>query len=200
VLRGLGRRAASTNDTPDVVEVGVGMAAAAAHTARALAAGPGYQGVANLGIGGAFGGRAALGGVVVGALTVAADLGADSPGGFVSLAGLGFGPTAWAADGALLARLRAALPTAVTGEILTVSTVTGTAARAAELAARHPDAVAEAMEGFGVATAAAAESVPFIEVRTISNLIGPRDRGAWRIDAALGALAEVAAALGTLVE
>ena len=34
------------------------------------------------------------------------------------------------------------------------------------------------MEGFGVATAAALAGVPFAELRTISNAIGPRDRGA----------------------
>jgi futalosine hydrolase len=137
--------------------------------------------------------------VVVGARSVAADLGAGSPDGFLSLTDLGFGPITQDADTALLAAVQAVLPAAVTGDILTVSTVTGTAARAAELAARHPDAVAEAMEGFGAATAAAAASAAFVEVRTISNLIGPRDRGAWRIDAALAGLVETAAALGTLV-
>jgi nucleoside phosphorylase len=50
-----------------------------------------------------------------------------------------------------------------TGTVLTVSTVTGTAARAAELRARHPRALAEAMEGFGVAEAAAAHGVPVLE-------------------------------------
>ncbi|NEE29228.1 futalosine hydrolase, partial [Streptomyces sp. SID7982] len=58
----------------------------------------------------------------------------------------------------------------------------------AELLARHPSAVAEAMEGFGVAEAAAAHGVPVLEVRAVSNAIGPRDRDAWRIPAALTAL------------
>jgi futalosine hydrolase len=42
------------------------------------------------------------------------------------------------------------------------------------------------MEGFGVACAAAGK--PFGEVRAISNLVGPRDREAWRIAPALAAL------------
>ena len=36
------------------------------------------------------------------------------------------------------------------------------------------------------------------EVRTISNLVGPRDRAAWRIPDALAALADVGRALGRL--
>ncbi|WP_461031047.1 phosphorylase family protein, partial [Streptomyces sparsus] len=55
---------------------------------------------------------------------------------------------------------------------------------------RHPGAVAEAMEGFGVAQAAAAQGVPVLEVRAVSNAVGPRDRAAWRIPDALDALAE----------
>ncbi|GAA2805493.1 hypothetical protein GCM10010441_32920 [Kitasatospora paracochleata] len=72
--------------------------------------------------------------------------------------------------------------------MLTVSTVTGSAERAAALTARHPGAVAEAMEGFGVAEAAARFGVPAGEIRAVSNPVGPRDRAAWRIGEALGAL------------
>jgi futalosine hydrolase len=72
--------------------------------------------------------------------------------------------------------------------VLTVSTVTGTADRAGQLTARHPGAVAEAMEGFGVAEAAAAAGVPVVEIRAVSNAVGPRDRAAWRIGEALAAL------------
>jgi futalosine hydrolase len=54
------------------------------------------------------------------------------------------------------------------------------------------------MEGFGVATAAAGAGVRFAEVRTISNLVGLRDRGAWRITEALAALGEVGRVLGRL--
>jgi futalosine hydrolase len=63
------------------------------------------------------------------------------------------------------------------------------------LRGRYPDAVAEGMEGFGVAVAAAAAGIPFAELRTISNPIGPRDRAAWRIPDALAALAAAGAAL-----
>jgi futalosine hydrolase len=80
----------------------------------------------------------------------------------------------------------------VVGEVVTVATVTGTAERAASLAAAHPAAVAEAMEGYGVACAAAGAGVAFAELRTISNPVGPRDRTAWRIAEALAALTTAA--------
>ena len=62
------------------------------------------------------------------------------------------------------------------------------AARADALRARHPGVLAEAMEGFGVAEAAALYGLPVLEVRAVSNPVGPRDRDAWRIGAALAAL------------
>jgi futalosine hydrolase len=92
--------------------------------------------------------------------------------------------------------MRAALPAAAVGPILTVATVTGTATGAAAILARHPDAVAEAMEGFGVATAAAQAGVAFGELRAISNPVGSRDRDTWRIGDALAALGGALAAVG----
>jgi futalosine hydrolase len=183
----------------DVFAVGVGSAAAAAGTARLLALGD-YHAVIAAGIAGVFGARVPIGGLVLGTESVAADLGADSPDGFVALSDLGFGPTRLPSDDGLLRRLGSALPAAVAGPVLTVSTVTGTAAGTAELVRRHPDAVAEAMEGFGVATAAAGAGRPFVELRAISNLVGPRDRESWRIPAALAALTEAGAVLGSLAK
>jgi len=177
------------------VEVlGVGPAAAAAGTARLLAlaeaAGQRYRMVVCAGIAGGFAGRTAVGETVVATRSVAADLGASSPEGFLGLDVLGFGATELPADAGLV-------PDAVAGTVLTVSTVTGTAAEADALAARYPDAVAEAMEGYGVACAAALSGVAFAEVRTISNLVGPRDRSTWRIGAALEALPQLSRRLPT---
>ncbi|PZM90544.1 MAG: futalosine hydrolase [Actinobacteria bacterium] len=184
-----------------VAAVGVGPAAAAAGTARLLAyaeaEGQPYTAVISAGIGGGFPGRAPVGATVVATASVAADLGAESPTGFLPLDELGFGATVATADPTLVAWLRAALPQALTGAVLTVSTVTGTAERARHLADRHPDALAEAMEGYGVACAAAGAGVPFAELRTISNPVGPRDRAAWRIGDALAALTTAARALSS---
>lgn len=206
VLRGLGRPDAPppveciTAGDPIVVQAGgVGCAAAAAETARSLtlaeARGDPFQVVVCAGVAGGFAGRAAPCATVIGTASVAVDLGADSPDGFIPLHELGFGATVRTADADVVAVLRAALPDAATGEVLTVSTVTGTAERAAELIRRHPDAVAEAMEGFGVATAADLCGVAFAELRTVSNPVGPRDRASWRIPDALAALQSVSGVL-----
>jgi futalosine hydrolase len=176
----------------EVAVVGVGPAAAAAGTARLLAlaeaAGSPYRAVVSAGIAGGFSGRAAVGGTVIGARSIAADLGAETPDGFLRVDELGFGTSVADADATLFKSLASALPEAVVGDILTVSTVTGTAQTAAGLAARFPAAVAEGMEGYGVACAAAGAGVPFGELRTVSNAVGPRDRGAWRLGDALTAL------------
>jgi futalosine hydrolase len=182
---------AGIEDAAEVVAVGVGGAAAAAGTARLLATGT-YTAVISAGIGGGFG--VEPGTVVLATRSIAADLGAGSPDGFVPLSVLGFGVDEYPAD----PRLLDALAFPVRGPVLSVNTVTGTAAGLAALRQRFPDAVAEGMEGFGVATAAAGASVPFAELRTISNPVGPRDRDAWRIGDALAALTGAARSLGTL--
>jgi futalosine hydrolase len=183
---------------------GVGVAAAAARTAYELVAhesatGQPYEAVVNMGIAGGYLGRAAIGDTVIGTHSVAADLGADSPDGFLTMSDLGQGPDTVDANHDLVARLSVALPKAHVGSVLTVQTVTGSAGRAAYLAERHHDAVAEAMEGYGVATAADLRGIAFAEIRTVSNLVGPRDRAAWRIGLAMAALSDAATALATLV-
>ncbi|SCG58790.1 futalosine hydrolase [Micromonospora humi] len=198
-------RAGLTDPSVTVRPVGVGPAVAAAATARLLAlaeaAGRPYRAVVSAGIAGGFVDRVAVGGTVLADRSVAADLGAESPTGFIPVEELGMAPELLgvgrtvAADPTLLVALRAALPAATVGTVLTVGTVTGTAESTAILAGRHPDAVAEAMEGYGVAVAAALADVPFAELRTISNPIGPRDRDAWRMRDAFAALTTAAAAL-----
>ncbi|WP_422737960.1 futalosine hydrolase [Micromonospora sp. WMMD729] len=198
-------RAGLTAEAVTIAPVGVGPAVAGAATARLLAlaeaAGRPYRAVVSAGVAGGFTGRAAVGDTVLGTASIAADLGADSPDGFIGIEDLGMPPALLGggsvvpADPTLLATLRAALPAATIGPVLTVSTVTGTAAGTEELRRRHPEAVAEAMEGYGVAVAAAQAGVPFAELRTISNPIGPRDRDAWRLRAALTALTKAASAL-----
>ena len=180
----------------DVLAAGVGPAAAAAGTATALAVHR-YDLVVSAGIAGGFAPLAPLGCAVVAERIVAADLGAETPDGFATVSELGFGRVSHdTAHSDLVARrLRGAgVPTAV-GPVLTVSTVTGSAGRATELRDRHPGVVAEAMEGFGVAEAAAAHRTPVLELRTVSNAVGPRDRAAWRIGEAFATLEQAFAHL-----
>jgi futalosine hydrolase len=187
-------RAGADPDHVVVEAVGVGPAAAAAGTARLLATGS-YRAVISAGIAGGFAGRAPVGATVIGSRSIAADLGAESPGGFLPVEELGFGLSVLPADPLLLKGLAAALPTAIVGDVLTLATVTGTAATATALQRRFPHAAAEAMEGFGVAVAAA--GLPFAELRTISNPIGPRDRASWRLREAFAALSTASATLWT---
>lgn len=188
----------------DVTAVGVGPAAAAAGAARLLslseARGRAYQGIVSVGIAGGFPDLIEPGGVVIADRSVYADLGAQAADGFLTIDELGFGSAVHAVDETLTGLLRAALPGAHVGGVLTVSTVTGTADRAAELRKRWPDAIAETMEGAGVAAAARACGVPYAELRTISNAIGPRDRDSWQIGKALAALTAAAPALAAIVE
>lgn len=165
---------------------GVTAAVAAATTAVALARAP-FDIVLSAGIGGVFPEVGRLGDLLIAERIIAADLGADGPEGFQSVEELGFGRTV--IDAVPLDGLKAiGGRDPVRGDVLTVSTGTGTAERAVWLRTRYPGAVGEAMEGYGVAVAAAQFGLPVAEVRAASNLVGPRDRSAWRIGDALNTL------------
>jgi futalosine hydrolase len=187
----------------DLLAAGVGPALAASSTACALTAaalsGHPYDLVVSAGIAGGFAPHAPVGSLVVADDIVAADLGAETPDGFLPVTALGFGTVSHRPPNSLVRGLAAATG-ALTGGVLTVSTVTGSAARAAELRTRHPHALAEAMEGFGVAEAAAAHGTPVVEIRAVSNPVGPRDRAAWRIGEALTALTEGFGKLAPVLE
>lgn len=193
VLRGL-----NSNTRFKVFEAGVGPAAAAANTAKLLADSR-YDLVVSAGIGGGFPGRAEMGSLVLANEIIAADLGAETPQGFISLDKLGFGSTRIKTDSGLVdmvasVLLAAGLPVTI-GPVLTVSTVTGTSESASELVKRVPGAAAEAMEGYGVALAARNLDIPVLEIRAISNLVGPRDSTAWRVKEALEVLEAASSAL-----
>lgn len=175
----------------DVLVAGVGSVVAAVRTTRAIATAE-YSLVISAGIGGGFPGKAEVGSLVVANEITVADLGAETLEGFRSVDELGFGFTIIQVEASLVDRVTRALQVAKlpvnTGPVLTVSTVTGTAGRGGELAARIPGATAEAMEGYGVGCAALDYGVPVLEIRAISNLVGPRERSTWRIKEALDVL------------
>ncbi|MDX3247940.1 futalosine hydrolase [Streptomyces sp. ME18-1-4] len=187
----------------DLLAAGVGPALAAASVSAALTAaslhGSPYTVVVSTGIAGGFAPAAPVGSLVLADEITAADLGAETADGFLPVTELGFGAVTHRPPASLV-RESAAATGALTGEVLTVSTVTGTAVRTAALRERHPRALAEAMEGFGVAEAAAAHGVPVLELRAVSNAVGPRDRAAWRIGEALAALTEGFGKLAPVLE
>lgn len=181
---------------------GVGPVAAAVSTSRLLAAldraGEAVDLVVSAGIAGGFRDRAEVGDLVIPRVCAFADLGADTDHGFLDLAGLGLdggGPLASPAVADVCEVLAAAGLRPAVGTVLTLATMTGTDARATELAEAYPNALAEAMEGYGVAWAATEAGLPWAEVRAISNVIGRRDRSGWDVPAAFAALGAAIAAL-----
>lgn len=180
--------------SPEVAVIvgGVGPAAAAAAASAALAAGT-HDLVLSAGIGGGFG-PVGIGEIAVASRIVFADLGVQTADGYVPASVAGFGVDSYDVDPKLAVELVDRTGGHL-GSVLTVATVTGTADTAARLVERFPDAVAEGMEGAGVAAAAALHGVRCAELRAISNPVGPRDRSAWRIPEALGALGVAVAAV-----
>ena len=186
-----------------VFDGGPGPVAAALSTASLLALGPEYDLVISAGIAGGFRGRAEIGDIVLADQVIAADQGVMTDEGFSTLRDLGLPGEGGYAVGNVehRARLASGPYRLLAGDILTLSSMTGTDARAAELASRYPRAVAEAMEGYGVIEATRRSSertgrdIPFAEIRAISNIIGRRDRSTWNIPLALGALADVMSTL-----
>ncbi|MDH4161108.1 MAG: futalosine hydrolase [Nitrospirota bacterium] len=81
-----------------------------------------------------------------------------------------------------LAALRSCGPsvTVHAGPFITLSTCTGTAARARELEERY-QGLCENMEGAAAAQVAELHNVPWLEVRGISNIVEDRDLSRWDI-------------------
>jgi futalosine hydrolase len=186
ILRGIGH-----NDKIDVLEVGVGPIEAAVRTTVALSKNK-YDLVISAGIGGAFPTKATIGSIVVADHLEVADLGAETPNGFLSVDELGFGTATYnvnqSAVDEIYQFLHKSNQLVVKGTVITVSTVTGTKEKAQELTKRIENVTAEAMEGFGVATAAKQFDTPALELRSISNMVGPRNKEEWNIKGALQGL------------
>ena len=171
-----------------VVETGVGPVNAAfaltrtLHTQRPRA-------IIVCGVGGAYAGAGlAIGDVVCAESETYGDLGAESPDGFLDMQAIGF--PVIDGDSPLFNRLPLDLfPAARRVPFVTCSTCTGTETQAAVIAARTGGAV-ESMEGAAIVHVARRMGVPVGEIRGISNLVGARDRAAWRVPAAAAAARE----------
>lgn len=194
---------------------GIGKSNAAASLALNLR--PHHALVVNLGIAGALPGAhlrtagespqdrpLSIGDVVIATHSVFADEGIETPDGFQDCDDMGFPlgdfphgrvPN----DDALARRALAALATSsisgvTSGAIATVSTCSGTDARAQEIA-RRTGAIAECMEGAAIAAVCRTLHVPFLEIRVISNTTGDRPRQVWNISRAFSVLGEVSRAV-----
>jgi futalosine hydrolase len=180
------------------LRIGVGKAAAAATLARRLAADP-VDAVIGFGVAGVYprADAPSVGELVLVARETFGDEGVETPGGFLSLRDLGLGDdTPLEADAALVARVSAALGGLRTVSGATVSTCSGTDARARALADRT-GAIVETMEGAAIALVCREAGVPWVQLRAISNRTGDRDRAGWDLPRAAGV---VQAAVRMLLE
>ena len=189
----------------EVVVSGVGPVAAALSTASALARAR-YGLVVSAGIAGAYPGSGLRpGDLAVSSHMIQADLGAQDGADWLDLNALDLSVepaaehrgdfVAWDGAAALAERLGAAY-----GPMLTRCTVTGSHEEAQRWARLFPVALTEGMEGAGVAHAALRAGVPALEVRGVSNAVGPRDRASWRLSEALAATRRGLEGLLTVLE
>jgi futalosine hydrolase len=166
---------------------GFGVAAAAARTAGLLAEHT-PEAVLLVGIAGAYDIEAHPMGTALAFNSVAAHgIGAGEGESFQGPASLGF--PQWPASveaGAVEDHIELQTPES-DGLLLTTCAASDSPARAALLQERYPSALAEDMEGFGVALACHLASTPCWIVRGVSNQVGDRDATRWRIPSALAA-------------
>lgn len=142
--------------------------------------------VIGCGIGGAYpGSNLELGQAVCAASETYGDLGADSPEGFLDMRALGF-PVIAEPSPVYNTMSLDVFPTAHRAAFVTCATCTGSDAAAKALVARTGGAV-ESMEGAAIVHVARLMGVRVGEVRGISNVVGRRDRGAWRVKEAAAA-------------
>jgi futalosine hydrolase len=132
------------------------------------------------GIGGAYPGSGlTIGDVVCAESECYGDLGAESPDGFLDMRALGFPVVGGEAP--IYNKLPVGVfPTARQARFVTVNTCTGSDDAARAIAARTGGAV-ENMEGAAIAHVGALADIAVGEVRGISNLVGNRDKSAWRV-------------------
>ena len=176
---------------------GVGAVNAACALTRFLER-EGARAVVVCGIGGAYPGSGlAVGDVVWAESECYGDLGAASPQGFLDMQAMGFPVIGGEAPvyNVFPVELRRAGRKWV--RFVTVTTCTGDDVTARALATRTGGAV-ENMEGAAIAHVARLYGIPCGEVRGISNPVGNRERGAWRVrEAALAAQEELVAVLAS---
>jgi futalosine hydrolase len=176
----------STDDDVEceVVVSGIGAVASSAATSTALALRDPYDLVISAGIGGGFRTHGVeLTEFIVADEIVYADYVCPP-----DVEVLGVEPTAWTptvfpVPESFVSAVRDATH-ARRGTVLTITAMTDSHERESWLAEKYPSAIAEAMEGAGVAFAAWKCNVPCGEVRTISNFVG-QVFGEWQKEPAL---------------
>ena len=179
---------------------GVGLLETALSLTRRLSRGPMPDLIVSLGIGGGF---AASGAGVLDVCVATAEVIADfgicrAP--VVEPFDEGLAAArSLAAPGIWRQAFSALPPGSLSGPFVSVNAVTADADRAAALWEQYSP-VCENMEGAAVARVAAEFRVDWLELRAVSNLVGPRDRDAWRVRDALARLAAALPAVTAALE
>lgn len=179
----------------DVLTTGVGMIATAAWCSRTLAA-EHYDLALNVGLCGSFDSSLAAPAVVHVTADRIAELGAEDGENFLTIHELQLlDENEFPFEGGLLVNTMPpplkplAMLRQVTG--ITVNTVHGSERTIAAVRARYAPDV-ESMEGAAFMYASVIAGVPFAQVRAVSNAVERRNRGAWKIDAAIKSLGDQA--------
>ncbi|MEM7153205.1 MAG: futalosine hydrolase [Myxococcota bacterium] len=183
---------------PRFSELGVGkVAATVALTRLMLERSP--QQVVLFGVAGAHPGGPEVGQACLVESDWLADEGVATPGGFLSLEDLGLGrrgpfTTSLTLGAWIRAQVGGELPSVIGA---TVSTCSGSDARAASARSACPEALVETMEGAAVGAVCEAFGVPWAQLRVISNRTGDREAAGWDLPGALTVLHD---AVGRLLE
>lgn len=166
----------------DVLITGVGMTATAFALGRQL--NTSYDLVLNLGIAGAYLAEIPLGTVLQINEDTFSELGAESGSQFIPIDELGFGKSTFneilPPSGPIATGLRA-----VRG--ITVNRVHGNRQSIQQIQERL-DPATESMEGAAVFMACKRDSIPCLQIRSISNYVEERNTGSWNIPLAISML------------
>ncbi|RYD99897.1 MAG: futalosine hydrolase [Sphingobacteriales bacterium] len=176
---------------------GIGMVATAFNLARVLTTNT-FDCVIQLGIGGAYPtAQIDLGAVVYITAERIGDLGASTKeGDFLSLQQIGLEEhSAGTLPGNPPAALTAFLQQLLPAEGISVNHISGNAGWRNRFNIAPDIIVAESMEGAGLHYACTAFKVPFVQVRSISNWVEPRDKSRWQMGSALQNLNKTAITL-----
>jgi len=163
----------------DLLITGVGM------TATAFALGKylhnTYNLVLNLGIAGSFDHNTPLGTLINVTTDEFSELGAENGDRFLSIDELGFGKARYTAKNNLLSDKVKKLQT---GHGITVNRVHGNENSISRIISRFNPSV-ESMEGAAVLYCCDQESIPCLQIRSISNYVEPRNKDNWKIGLAI---------------
>ncbi|CAN5368346.1 futalosine hydrolase [soil metagenome] len=179
------------NKGVDILVTGVGIPAAIYHIQKKLAINK-YDFIVQAGIAGAFTSATELGDVVIAGKDTFGDIGMEENASFTPIFQSGFMDKnefpftdGWLINNNLLLQL-CSLPIV---SAITVNKVSDSAIQKQQ-SANNFNAQIESMEGAALHYVCLQEHVPFIQLRSISNYVGERDKSKWKMKASIKNLNE----------